>query len=625
MQRNFKITNRCFYFISIVISLFVILFPPNNTICYDVFGYYMYLPLAFKYDDITIQNYSVITEILNTYHASETFYQAVKWDNGSWVMRYPIGLSILFSPFYFIGDGIAKLMNYPTDGFSKPYQLSILYGCLIYSIAGLYFVKKILTFFFNDITSAITLFCIALGTNYFFHVSLHGQGAMSHNLLFSLYAVILYLTIKWHRSYSAKHIILLGFFIGITALCRPSEIISILIPLCYGIVNWQSLKDKIQLLLKHKTQVISFIIIIFCVGFIQFGYWKYASGKFIINPYASGNPGEGLELFHPHILEVLFSFRKGWFIYTPIMLFTMIGFWYMYKSNKVLFTPVFIYFIINLYIVSSWSCWWYGACFGVRSLIPSYAVLSIPLAYFIYTVLKSKLKYLFIGMITLFVSLNLFQSWQMYYGIMDSTNMSRAYYISTFLQTKTPTAEQQKLLLKGKFSDGIEVFKKDDSLTHALNFARIITFENDLKISASEFLCDTIHHSGKHSLLTNSKKPDSPAIEIMYKDISSKSYSWIKASVWVYSIYPVDSLNAVFSIELKHRGYTFKYKAHALDSTNFKPNQWNKLEYYYLIPDDLRSKKDEVKTFFSNKCKYPIYVDDLTLESYEPIIDKSVF
>ena len=119
------------------------------------------------------------------------------------------------------------------------------------------------------------------------------------------------------------------------------------------------------------------------VGFIQFAYWKYASGKFIINPYGSGNPGEGLELFHPHILEVLFSFRKGWFIYTPMMLFTMIGFWQMYKHNKNLFAPVFIYFIINFYIVSSWSCWWYGACFGVRSLIPSYAVLSIPFGYFI--------------------------------------------------------------------------------------------------------------------------------------------------------------------------------------------------------------------------------------------------
>jgi len=56
------------------------------------------------------------------------------------------------------------------------------------------------------------------------------------------------------------------------------------------------------------------------------------SGEFIINPYAAGNPGEGLELLQPHILKVLFSFRKGWFIYTPMMIFTVMGFWQMYKN-----------------------------------------------------------------------------------------------------------------------------------------------------------------------------------------------------------------------------------------------------------------------------------------------------
>ncbi|MES2761073.1 MAG: hypothetical protein V4677_02660 [Bacteroidota bacterium] len=625
MKSNFKLTNWSFFLIVFVISFFVIGFPPNNTLCYDVFGYYMYLPLAFKYNDITIQNYAIITDILNKYHASETFYQAVHWDNGNWVMRYPIGLSVLFSPFYFIADLITGFTDYPKDGFSKPYQLCVLYGCLLYTITGLYFVKKILNHFFNDLTSAITLFCIAFGTNYFFHVTMHGQGAMSHNILFSLYAIIIYLTIKWHQSYSIKYMVLLGVFIGISALCRASEIICILIPLFYGVINSRTFKEKLQLLLKYKMQIIVCTIIVICIGFIQFGYWKYVSGKFIINPYGSGNPGEGLEPLHPHILEVLFSFRKGWFIYTPLMLFTMVGFWHMYKANKLLFAPVFIYFILNFYIVSCWSCWWYGSCFGVRSLIPSYAALSIPLGYFVAYILNNKLKYLYLILLALCIALNLFQSWQIYKFIMDSTNMSRAYYISTFLQTTPPTADQTKLLLKGKFSNGIEVFTKDDSLTHSLSYAKLINFEEKNNRIDPLFICDSIKRSGKHSYATGPESPDSPFIEIKYRDISQKAYTWIKSSVWLYSRYPADSLNAVFSIELKHRGYTFKYKGYRLDSQNFEANKWNKLEYYYLIPDDLRSTKDEVKTFFSNKSKYPVYVDDLLLESYEPIIDPSVF
>ncbi|MEO6304689.1 MAG: hypothetical protein ABIP51_16125 [Bacteroidia bacterium] len=60
--------------------MMVVFYLPINVFNYDVFGYYMYLPLTFKYHDLTIQNYTTITDIFNQYHTSETFYQAIKWD-----------------------------------------------------------------------------------------------------------------------------------------------------------------------------------------------------------------------------------------------------------------------------------------------------------------------------------------------------------------------------------------------------------------------------------------------------------------------------------------------------------------------------------------------------------------
>lgn len=625
MQSSHKITKLTFYVLALVIASVVVFYPPINVLCYDVFGYYLYLPLKYKYHDIAIQDYSIITHILDEYHASETFYQAVKWDNGNWIMRYPIGLSVLFFPFYFIADIVTPYTSYPADGFSRPYQLSILYGSLVYALMGLYFVKKTLCIFFNDKTAAWTLLAIVIGTNFFFHVSLHGQGAMSHNFVFSLYAVIVYFTIKWHEVYKWKYILFIGVATGLIALCRPTEIISVLIPLFYGVTNRKTFIEKIKILFGHKLQLFVFSCVVIGIGFIQFGYWHALSGKFVINPYGAGNPGEGLELLQPHILKVLFSFRKGWFVYTPLMIFTILGFWYMYKNNKVLFTPVFIYFVINLYIVSSWSCWWYGACFGVRSLVPSYAALSLPLGYFIYHLWKTRWKIPGIIFIVLCIALNLFQSWQMSVGIMDSTNMSRAYYFSTFLQTTPPTPEQTKLLLKGKFNDGIEIFTKEDSLTHFLSYAAIESFEKPSKHILPKFMIDSIRHTGKFSLITNSENPQSVAIEQEHRKITQKSYTWIKATIWVFSGYPADSLKGELVVEMKHKGYTFKYKSCAINKNNFKSNVWNKLEYFMLTPDDLRSKKDLVRTFFWNLGKYPIYVDDLMIEAYEPIIDKSVY
>jgi hypothetical protein len=501
----------------------------------------------------------------------------------------------------------------------------VLYGCLFYSLLGIYFLKKILVSFFSDKTAALTLIAITLGTNYFFHAFFHAQGAMSHNILFTVYVLVLYFTIKWHQNFKLKYIIALGLCCGIAAICRPTEIICVLIPFFYKITNWSSFKEKIRLLKSNFKQILVFCFLIIGVAFIQFGYWKFVSGKFIINPYGASNAGEGLELLHPHLLEVLVSFRKGWLVYTPLMLFTLFGFKHFYKINKPLFMPIFIYCVINFYIVASWSCWWYGACFGVRALIPSYAILSIPLGYSIHAIFQAKLKAVYLSLMVLFISLNLFQSWQMNQGILDTTNMSRPFYVSTFLQTKQPTHEQRKLLLKGKFENGVEVFTEEDALTHALNYSLLLDFENKSNVRRHEFLIDSVHHSGKFSVITNSLNSVSDSIEIVYNQITKKSYTWIKASVWLYCTQPTNNLEADFIVEMLHNGYIFKQKKLALTPANFKANSWNKIETYYLVPDDLRSKKDKVRIRFHNKGKISIYVDDLLLQSYEPINDKSVF
>lgn len=618
-----KITEYTFYCIAFIISFMVIAFPPINLFSYDVFGYYMYLPLKFKYNDLTLKDFVIMEDILRTYKPSELLYQAVKWDNGSWVMRYPIGVSVCYAPFYFIGDLIAPFTSYKPDGFSKPYQLSVLYGCLIYTLIGLHFVKKILLSFFSDGVSALTLFFVAIGTNYFLHTSVHGQGAMSHNILFTLYAILIYNTIRWHKDHQFKNMVFMAIAAGLAALCRASEIICVMIPLLYGISSKESLKEKITLLFKHKVQMIWFSCIIMAIGSIQFGYWKASSGHFFINPYGSGNPGEGFELLQPHILEVLFSFRKGLFIYTPLMLFTIFGFWLMYKTNRKLFTPVFLYFILNLYIVSSWSCWWYGSCFGNRALLASYAALVIPLAFAIEYIIKKRSKFIFLPLAFLFTALNLFQSWQMHHGILDTTNMSRAYYFSTFLQAHEPSEAQKDLLLKGKFSTGIDVFTEKDARTHQNTFTKAIDFEKT-EIN-KRFLSDVMHHSGNKSLILCNKTISSCSVQATYNDMTKKSYTWIKASVWVYTFYPIKDPNVILGIHMKHKGYIFKPYEVKLKDAPLKQKEWTKLEYYYLVPDDLRSKKDKVCVFVVNKNDTPLIIDDLSIKSYEPIVDQSYF
>ncbi|MCB0815419.1 MAG: hypothetical protein KDB87_19920, partial [Flavobacteriales bacterium] len=81
---------------------------------------------------------------------------------------------------------------------------------------------------------------------------------------------------------------------------------------------------KLQWVWEHQRKVLVALVL----GglppvLLLLSYWKVYGGAWIFDSYQ--NPGEGLDLFYPHLHRFLFSFRKGWFIYTPLMLVAAAG------------------------------------------------------------------------------------------------------------------------------------------------------------------------------------------------------------------------------------------------------------------------------------------------------------
>ena len=610
MNKKTPFLNITFYASAIILVALVIFAPVANVLSWDVFGYYLYLPFTFHYNDLTLHNQDAVQHIINTYHNTDTFYQALKLDNGNWVMKYSVGMAVMYSPFYLIGHCMAALSGAPLDGFSKPYQLSILYGCMAYTIIGLYYFKKIMAHFFEDKIAAITFFLVVFATNYMFHVSLHGQGAMSHNILFSLYALIVWFTIRWHQTFHTKHALILGSCLGLLAIIRPTEIIAIMIPVFYGVTSFSSFKQKLNLFWQYRKEVITIFFIIAVLMSYQLWYYKIVTGKFLYNSYGASNPGEGFEFFHPFIIEVLFSFRKGWFIYTPIMLFAFIGLCFLPKWRKEIAAASIFYFLLNLYIVSSWSCWWYAGSFSSRALIPSYVIMSIPLGFLITHVWNSRFKLVFIPVAGALCLLNVFQSWQLFHGILDSTRMTRAYYFSIFGQTSQPTEEQKELLLVDRFTTYDENFSAKEQTKHRMCFTKIQSFKN----TSNEL----------HAFETNEHANFTPAVSEAYQVATKSSYLWVKATCKFYMNQNPDDCDAVLCTNMTHKGYSFKYRDVKIAGKGFKANQWNKISFYYMTPD-LRTTKDSIHVFFWNRCNQQIWIDSLGFEALEPIHDKSVF
>jgi hypothetical protein len=392
---------------------------------HDVHSYYGYLPALFIFNDIKLEK--------DPYQYGENlfYFWPVINESGKSYFKMTCGQAILYSPFFFAAHLYAINSDYPATGFSPPYVIFLLIGAIFYLIIGLYVVKEILMICgFSDTIISLVILILGLGTNLFCYST--NSAAMPHLSGFALFALFVFYTIKWHKIPQIKYTIALGLLLGIISLVRPSNIILLLFFVFYGIKNWSDLKLK---LFKHNYLII-FSLCVFIVWIPQFIYWKLTTGEYITYSYQD----EGFFYLSPKILSGLFSFRKGWLVYTPLMIMALAGIYFLNKDEKTIAMrlPILVFLIVNIYIVFSWWCWWYGGSFGQRSLIESYAMLAIPLAAFIRFIMIQKLilKTTALIIILFFIFLNLFQTHQFEQKILHWDGMTRNLYFRQFLRMR---------------------------------------------------------------------------------------------------------------------------------------------------------------------------------------------
>jgi hypothetical protein len=594
------------------IVYFRFVYPPVNILSWDVFGYYLYLPAKFIYHDLKLTDISWVNNIINQYQTTSTFYQATSLPAGGWVMKYSMGMAVLNAPAFFIAHVICYIFSYKTDGFSLPYQYAWAIGGLIYTAIGIFMLRKILLNYFDERITSILLIITVLATNYFQLTAFDGY--LSHNYLFTLYTLIVWFTIKWHQSPKRKYAAALGLAMGFAILVRPSELVCILIPLFWGISNIQSFRDKISLVKSNFTHLILLILAVIIAGFPQLLYWKYSSGHWLF--YSYNNAGEGFDFTHPYIKEVLFSFRKGWLIYTPVMIFALAGFASLYRMNRSFFYCILVYFFANLFIVSSWTCWWYaGGSYSQRALLSSYVVLIIPTGYFLQSMRSwNRLWRISIySVISFLLVLNLFQTWQWAHGIIDRTRMTQAYYFATFGKTSVTEADQ-KLLLIERPTDANEVLNNESE--YSRRTAAIIDFEKG-ETKGLSMNSDTVF-AGKYSLKLDENHPFSPAFEMPFRQITNKDHAWIRAEVMVFPVAVVDENSASLVVTFQHKGENYNYRAKSISLKEFdmKPGKWNTMRMDYLTPE-VRSEDDSVKVYFWLQGKNPVMIDNLKIEIFD--------
>ncbi len=394
----------------------------QHVIDWDIIGYYSYLPSTFIYHDYK----------LKFLKENRKLDEGVKFwpltaPNGNLINKYTMGMSVMYAPFFFLAHIQSQISESNPNGFSWYYQKYVHLSCLFYLFIGLYFLRKLLLYWFDEWAVALSLITVTLGTNLFYNATT--EAAMSHAYNFSLAAVFLYCVQSWFSVNQRKYAVGIGISLGLLILIRPVNMLFVLFPVLYGIHSVPDVLKNIKLFFSKPVDLAIVFLLCFLIVLPQLLYWKSVTGQYLFFSYL----GERFFFLRPMILHGLFSFRNGWLIYTPIMFFSIIGMYLLYKQKFQASIAIVFIFLIYIYIVFSWWCWWYVG-FGNRAMIDLYSLLAIPIASFYTYVFQ--LQYLkraaVFGIAFLLLGLNLFQTLQYRMNLVHYDSMNFKAYMASF-------------------------------------------------------------------------------------------------------------------------------------------------------------------------------------------------
>lgn len=399
----------------------------GKTISSDVTSYYGYLPAYFIYDDLSMHFYEG-----SEFYRYKTGY--LRYDDGRRVEKMTMGVAYFYTPFFLAGHAIAGYLGYPQDGFSTPYEIVLILSGMFYALLGLLLLRLVLLKRFSDLTTAVTLIILALGTNLFEYATY--DAAMSHSFSFCAVAAFLFFIDKWQENKTHLLAAAIGLAGGVIMLIRPNNVLVVMVFLLWGVTNFKGLWLRIKELFSNYLHLLVMVIFGLLAVLPQLLYWKEYSGNWIFYSYNK----ETFYWLEPEIIRGFFSYRKGWLVYSPLMVLSLVGFFFMRKKLAEMQIGIIAFFIPAIYITFSWWCWWYGGSFGARTLVDYYPILALPMAAFISVIMERKIwvRIAFIILIIPFIYLTIFQSWQYRSTILRWDGTTKKAYWTIFLNKNYP-------------------------------------------------------------------------------------------------------------------------------------------------------------------------------------------
>lgn len=398
---------------------------PQTIIEADGKGYYAHLPALFIFHDL---NFGFFEEYEGgKYYNKNLYYDYLKEFKGKRYNKYYAGTAVPMAPFFFMAHILSKIRGLPADGYSDLYHIFINIAAIFYLIVALIFFGKLMDrFYISEINKALSYLIIYFGTNWFYYVNL--EPAVSHVYTVAFIPLFLYYFIKFTDSWKYSYLVLASLILGLIVFIRPINVICItMIPVFYN--SWTDFKNSLYQIIKSPKYLITSVIFSISIVSIQFVLYKIQIGQYFIYSYEE----EGFNFLKPEFINFLFSYKKGLYVYTPVLLIASFGLWFWFKNSAWSAVTAITFLMITVYIQSSWHMWWYGGGFGTRVMIDFYIIWAIATAILLNKI-KGKYRKVLIYGFTILVLFTQYQTCQYRYFIIHWDGLTSSEYWNVFLK-----------------------------------------------------------------------------------------------------------------------------------------------------------------------------------------------
>jgi hypothetical protein len=454
----------------VLVCLFVLSLPAVTTRIYssDEIQYFAYLRSMWFDRDLAFENeyrHFYDRGIAKSAGFHETFLER-QTDTGRRINFATVGCAILWTPFYAVGDVVARTTGAQVDGFSKPYVAAVAYGSAVYGFLAIVLaIRTARRLGYNAFSAAIAVW---LGTPLLFYM--YVAPPFSHACSAFGVALFTYVWIRVREDWSVRGFVALGAAGALMAMVREQDIFFVAGPAVDFM--WSRISEgRLPTVALAKVGgarrqaggalgVIAAIVAFVAVFTPQAVTYLVLNGH--LGPHAS--VGRKMNWMAPHALQVLFSPEHGFFVWTPLALIAIAGLFFLLRHDSVASTfrrkrqvavCVLLMVALQIYVSGSVESWTVAGAYGQRRFIALTAALVLGLS-----VLQHALKaapWLLSAAVALAVYWNLALIAEFSIGLMDRQRMEpakNAYDAFVTLPRQAPSLIYRYLFDRSSFYRG---------------------------------------------------------------------------------------------------------------------------------------------------------------------------